>query len=216
MKEKTLTHLFFGSALLYIFLLNSLSFPLSTILKPMPIIILIWWARIHMPTNIKWVLLFWALVLSAGGDMALTFSGEESFLAGLALFFFAHLFFIGFFFSKPKKNKPALIIMSLLIPFAAFMFHLFSPHLREMYFPVLIYQSALIIMVSMALLGKDNTTTSKIGALFFLVSDSLLATKLFLFPAAPLSHIVIVTYYLAQFFILKGAIVSKQTHKMAY
>lgn len=211
MKEKTLTHLFFASAVLYVCLLTHLHFPMNTMLKPLPIIILMWWVRVYMPTNTQWAFLFWALVLSVGGDMTLTFSGQESFLAGLSLFLCAHLCFIAFFFSKPDFKAVPLIIIATLVGFATFMFHRFSPHLGEMYYPVMFYMTVLILMVSMALLGKENVLMSKCGALLFLSSDSLLATQLFLKPDFPLAHAIIVTYYLAQFFIVRGALKTVKT-----
>lgn len=206
MKEKTLMHLFFATTVLYVCCLGFITFPVNTILKPLPLIILIWWARVHLPTTSKWLFLFWALVLSVGGDMALTFNGEVSFLAGLGLFFVAHLFYIGFFFSKPQLHWGWLILIGILIGFASVMFQRFIPHLGGMYYPVMAYMCVLILMVSTALLSSEVGSLAKLGALLFLCSDTLLATQLFLKPGVPLSHAIIVTYYLAQFFILKGAL----------
>lgn len=215
MKEKTLTHLFFATCLLYVCLLSFIDFPLNTLLKPLPIIVLLWWARVHMPTTNKWLFLFWALVFSLGGDMTLTFTGSETFLAGLGMFFLAHLFYIAFFFSKPHLTASTLLLMTATLTLAFVMFQQFAPHLGSLYYPVMAYMCVLLVMVSAALFGSQVSHLSKLGALLFLSSDTLLATQLFLKPAVPLAHAIIVTYYLAQFFILKGALLRIQSTQEA-
>lgn len=164
-----------------------------------------------MPTTTKWLFLFWALVLSVGGDMTLTLNGQDTFLAGLGMFFLAHLLYIGFFFAKPRLTWGSLIMIGGIIGFASVMFQRFAPHLGGMYYPVMAYMCVLILMVSTALLSSQATNISKLGALLFLCSDTLLATQLFLKPTLPLSHAIIVTYYLAQFLILKGALLKIKT-----
>lgn len=216
MKEKTLIHLFFASAVLYLALLNHITFPLTTILKPLPIMILMWWARLYMPNNIKWVFLFWALVLSACGDIALTFSGLESFIAGLSLFLFAHVLYIFLFFSRPVFHWLSVSVITLIVIFSYSMFQLLSPHLHELYIPVVLYLCVIVTMVSVALLGKNISQLSRVGVIFFLSSDSLLAIMLFLPHTLPLKHAVMVTYYLAQFMILKGMLPEQKTVHSAY
>jgi uncharacterized membrane protein YhhN len=157
-----------------------------------------------------------AFFFSWMGDVFLMFDEKNPlfFMLGLASFLIAHIIYI-FSFYKLAEKKSGISIKNILkgTPFyglALLIFYLLYPNLNELKIPVLIYTLVISTMVVFALnLNKKiiNSGWQMIfsGAIFFMISDSALAFNKFYSPV-PLSALVIMsTYILAQFLIMKGA-----------
>ncbi|MBP9102511.1 MAG: lysoplasmalogenase [Chitinophagaceae bacterium] len=217
MKQKHWTFLFaivLLGELIGIQLQNSI---LQFIFKPLiiPVVIGYFDSQINDITKgyNKWIVA--ALIFSWIGDVLLMFQDKKDifFLLGLSSFLLAHVFYIIYFHQvrvkeKVKSNPWLLVIV--VIYYAALISFL-SPYLGDMKLPVRIYGIVISFMFMLALhmLFIKNKQAGKwmmIGALLFVLSDSLLALNKFYQSFEFASVMIILTYALAQLFIVKGAV----------
>lgn len=161
----------------------------------------------------KWILL--ALLFSWGGDVLLMFQEKQSifFLLGLSSFLLAHIFYIVFFhkvrLQEAIKGNPWLLII-VVIYYAALISWL-SPYLGDMKLPVRVYGIVISFMLMLAmhmffLRNKAAGNWMLAGALLFVISDSVLAINKFYQPFEAAGVIIMLTYGLAQLFIIQGAV----------
>ena len=164
----------------------------------------------------KWLIS--ALFFSWIGDCILLFAhkGEVYFIFGLVAFLIAHILFIVLFTKQKSENKHVKSIL-FWIGFMAVLAYLVSmlsnllPTLGDLKIPVCIYALTISIMLIMAIKGAINWKNNAkslvlVGAVFFVVSDSILALDKFHSPIASASYSIMITYLIAQFCITKGII----------
>lgn len=160
----------------------------------------------------KWILA--ALLFSWAGDILLMFQEKitDFFLFGLSAFLVAHIFYIIFFHSIRVKEgiKGKLLLFIPVAVYYAVLIMWLSPYLGDMQMPVTIYGIVISFMLMLALhmtliRNKKAGNLMVLGALFFVVSDSVLAVNKFLQPFVPASFVIMSTYGLAQYLIVKGA-----------
>lgn len=158
-----------------------------------------------------------ALLFSLIGDILLMFEDKSSnfFIAGLISFLLAHLMYISVFFKSRNKAANRFPILAVLVIYASGIFYFLKDGLGDMLFPVLAYILIILTMVATAFLRKKSEVTNSYnlvlaGAVFFLISDSLLALDKFYLPI-PLSSIsILLTYALAQYLIVLGIFKQKE------
>jgi uncharacterized membrane protein YhhN len=161
----------------------------------------------------KWILA--ALLFSLLGDVVLMFQEKNSifFLLGLSAFLIAHIFYIIFFHKvrvkENVKSNPWLLVV--VVIYYAALINLLSPYLADMKIPVLIYGVVIsfMFMLAMHMLFIKNKQAGQwmmAGALLFVMSDSILAINKFYQPFEVAGVLIMLTYGLAQFFIVHGAI----------
>jgi alkenylglycerophosphocholine/alkenylglycerophosphoethanolamine hydrolase len=143
-----------------------------------------------------------ALVFSAIGDVMLGLHREDFFIFGLLSFLVAHLFYTGLFarnFRRPLRTdvEQKMIIVCLLTFSAAMTMWLWSG-LGAMKIPALIYLCAITLMCLAATLMDLSKRTVLIGAILFLLSDSLIAANKFKTPIPLSSYAIWLTYYAGQ------------------
>ena len=160
----------------------------------------------------KWVLL--ALFFSWAGDVLLMFQPKDDlfFLLGLSAFLLAHIFYIVFFhqlrMQENIKSNPWLLL--LVVIYYAVLISWLSPWLGTMKIPVRIYGIVISFMLMLALhllslKDKRSGGCLAVGALLFVLSDSVLAINKFYLPFEAAGIIIMLTYGAAQFFITEGA-----------
>lgn len=160
----------------------------------------------------KWIL--GALVFSLLGDFLLMFEDKKSifFLLGLSSFLLAHIFYIVFFhqirLKEIVKGNPWLLV-AVVIYYAA-LITLLSPYLADMKVPVLVYGTVIsfMFMLAMHMLFIKNKAAGKwmmFGAILFVISDSVLAINKFYQSFETAGILIMLTYGLAQLFIVEGA-----------
>jgi len=156
------------------------------------------------------------LVLSLVGDVILMSEGKDEFLMGLGVFFIAHVMYIIAFSVPPKRDSP-LVKLHLLrgIPFVALFAVVpmtLTAKMREEPEPdliliVAVFAYGLILSLmgwrAAARIGYPKETLSSqvialVGALFFLLSDCLLAFNKFHTPLEYAQVWVLTTYWLGQ------------------
>jgi uncharacterized membrane protein YhhN len=155
-----------------------------------------------------------ALLFSLLGDVLLMFQERNSifFLLGLSAFLLAHVFYIVFFhhvrIKENVKSNPWLLVI--VVIYYAALINWLSPFLGSMKIPVSIYGViiSIMFMLAMHMLYIKNKIAGKwmmAGAFLFVVSDSLLAINKFYQPFEAAGVLIILTYGVAQFFIVEGA-----------
>ena len=161
----------------------------------------------------KWILA--ALLFSLAGDALLMFEEKNSifFLLGLSSFLLAHIFYIVFFHvvrvREKIKGNPWLLVV--VVIYYAILINLLSPYLADMKIPVLVYGIVIsfMLMMAMHMLFIKNKRAGRwmmFGALLFVVSDSVLAINKFYQSFEAAGVLIMLTYGLAQLFIVEGAI----------
>lgn len=159
-------------------------------------------------------LLISALFFSWIGDVVLLFAnqGVIYFIIGLVSFLIAHLFYIVLF---SKLQKVTTIKYKRFIPLVLLYLFGFLSFLWEklggMKIPVIIYALVISTMLLVAIKGYFtwNSKSGKlllIGAVFFVLSDSILAINKFYVPIYLSSFWIMSTYITAQFLIVKGVL----------
>lgn len=168
----------------------------------------------------KWI--FLSLFFSWTGDVVLMFQENNSlfFLIGLSAFLVAHIFYIFLFHNIRiiENIKSNLWLLVLVVLYYAVLITLLSPHLGDMKLPVRIYGIVIsfMFMLAMHMLYIKNKIAGQwmmIGALMFVLSDSMLAINKFYQSFQGAGIVIMGTYGLAQLFIIEGAsryIISKQ------
>ena len=154
-----------------------------------------------------------ALFFSWVGDILLMFQARNSifFLLGLSAFLLAHVCYIIFFHGiRVRENiKSNLWLLLIVVIYYAILITILSPHLGDMKLPVRIYGIVIsfMFMLAMHMLFIKNKTAGKwmmIGALLFVISDSALAINKFYQSFEFAGIIIMLTYGLAQLFIIEG------------
>ncbi len=146
-------------------------------------------------------LLALALGLSAAGDVLLDLD-PRLFAFGLAAFLLAHLVYIALFTrNRARPFHPGLPRVSAVLAILAGNTALASwivPAVDGLAIPVVLYICAITAMVSLAILARFEKLWVPLGAVLFLISDSLLAVNKFK-TAVPLhEYLIWTTYYLGQ------------------
>ncbi|WP_323788621.1 lysoplasmalogenase [Psychroserpens sp.] len=181
--------------------------------KPLIIVslLLFFYTRNHRldPTIKKLMIL--ALVFSLIGDVALLFDtiNPVYFIIGLGSFLLAHGMYVIVFLKQRNPQKSPLGFMALMLVYAAFLFYILKDGLGELLLPVIVYMMVILSMSTTAFLRqKQNNSKSYnwvfIGAILFMISDSILAIDKFYQPLELSSIGIMLTYALAQYCIVIG------------
>lgn len=157
-----------------------------------------------------------ALLFSLLGDILLMFVkwSPGYFMFGLVAFLIAHLFYIGVFLKQRDTHKKPYLFILILMVYAFGLFYILKDGLADMLIPVIIYMLVILSMTTSAFLrtsqtGKLSYDFVFLGAVFFMISDSLLAINKF-HTAIPFSNVsIMLTYALAQYLIVFGVLKSR-------
>jgi uncharacterized membrane protein YhhN len=216
-KNYSLVYILFGVvAILDIFVAFFFS-EIRIFTKPllMPLLMLGYYLEVKPLKDFSKILL-WGLFFSWVGDILLMLEASNGsfFIGGLLAFLTAHLLYIRYF-SKTKsayesylKSRPIMLLAVLV--YVIELLYILWPYLGGMKLPVVVYACVIGTMLAFALwqFGKLEKKTSLLfigGAVFFVISDSLLAISKFK-DQFPLSDILIMfTYCLAQYLLARGS-----------
>lgn len=157
------------------------------------------------------LLMLLALLFSLLGDIALLFDHISSsyFIMGLVSFLLAHVMYILIFLKHRNTSSKPYGFLALILLYAVSVFFYLKDGLGDMLIPVAVYMIVILGMATSAFLRRKSVNTKSftwvlIGAILFLVSDSILAIDKF-HHALPLSSVsIMLTYALAQYCIVIG------------
>ena len=198
------------------------NFPvLKFISKPMlmPILALIVYSNGLQGRQRNYILA--ALFFSFLGDIFLMLDDKQPlfFIAGLISFLITHILYIIYFLAlKPFRRsliKAHPYLPVLIIVYGAVLVYFLYPSLGVLKIPVMLYAAIICTMLvcSIHIYKRVSTTSGQqliMGALLFVVSDSLLAIHKFYQPFAMSSLFIMLTYCGAQFFLVKGFVSNKR------
>ena len=155
----------------------------------------------------------YALIFSSVGDVLLEINfnmldadpegAKPYFLGGLAAFLVAHIVYIRVFSADTTKIHPSLKL--LLFCFYGGMMYTLLPNVKqELLVPILVYGAAIAFMGATMIaryhvpeIHPQSKFLAVMGALFFMLSDSILAVNKFVYPVPNGKGIVLATYYIA-------------------
>ena len=184
--------------------------------KPLLMLGLIVYFNSEVPKTVLSKFVNAALFFSLLGDVFLIFSDEQPlfFLLGLGSFLLAHLvyIFLNLNLVNTEDRKLKFKWHDLLFGiYGLFMFRYIRPDLGDMMIPALVYTIIICIMgiTASKRWGKTNKTSFwyiMIGAFFFIISDSILAINHFTNPFPQAGFLIMLTYIIAQFTIVRGIV----------
>jgi uncharacterized membrane protein YhhN len=181
----------------------------------MPALLAWYWLAAGAGQRSVWVLA--ALVFSCAGDTLLLFQQEpQFFIFGLGAFLVGHLFYIFAYrqhqqevetdtLGNVRKLRMAFPVLLAGIGFVVVLF----PVLGSMRMPVIVYAAVIQVMVITSIFRWGRTNTASfflvlLGAVLFMISDSMIAINKFYTPFAHASFAIMSTYLLGQFLIVRG------------
>ncbi|MBP4138649.1 lysoplasmalogenase [Flavobacterium geliluteum] len=215
-------YIFFG--LFYLFILLSGNESLDLFLKPFLIPLLGVGVYLNEKFPSKKILLT-ALLFSWMGDIVLIFADKDEiyFIVGLVFFLISHLVYCLLFSKQIKtratKNKITFGAgILLIILYLAGMLAVLIPHLGPLKIPVTVYASVISVMLLFAFNGflvwkKPGNQFIFVGAIVFVMSDSILAINKFYAPIERSSFFIMLTYLVAQYLIVVGILNLNSTFK---
>jgi len=203
--------LFFAVVIADVFAIISNNEQIRFVSKPllMTFLALVYLFSVKKPKGIYILGLFFSFL----GDVFLLGTGQEFFMLGLASFLLAHIIYIKITSSYLDANLTAKMISSA-FPFVLFfclLLYLVADQLGNLLVPVIVYGVTISTFGSVAFLLYRTLKSVPnqwlfIGAIFFIISDSLIALNKFHEPRAYYGLLIMLTYILAQFLICKAMI----------
>ncbi len=167
------------------------------------------WALLYLPNP----LITAGLLLGAIGDIALTRPGQRAFLIGMAAFALGHLAYAAAFLphlAAPNPRQTAILVALALLLASTEIW--LTPHTGALRNPIRGYVAVIGLMAISAtvLLPGPARESIQLGALLFVLSDLLLALRLFRAHTPRSKSLLSLTlwpaYWLGQALILLGAI----------
>ncbi len=204
---KGFTLLFFTVSILDIIGVAINNAMLQVVFKPMIIISLMALYYFTVAKKNNWYLL--ALAFSFLGDVFLM-DKNNLFMFGIASFLVTQLLYIFMIVKQMKKpsNFKKYLYTFLFANYVVYLIGLLKPNLGELLYPVIIYGIAIAIFGLVATLNyvTKRTITAlylMLGAMLFLISDSMIALNKFHEPQSIYPVAIMITYVLAQYLIYK-------------
>ncbi|MFE7191078.1 lysoplasmalogenase [Kitasatospora sp. NPDC057541] len=147
-----------------------------------------------------------ALLASAGGDVLLQFGQDATFLAGMGSFAAAHVCYVTMFAGQGAltDRRRTLVVAAAYATAWASMVALLWPDLGDLRIPVAGYS---LLLASTAVTSAGLGVRTGLGGALFLLSDTLIATKLANWRELPGHEFwIMATYILAQYLLATGAL----------
>ncbi len=175
------------------------------IFKPLTMILIITIAFSLQTTNKAYkTTVIVGLFFSMGGDILLMVP-FDLFVPGLVSFLIAHLIYIYAFRPQQKKAANRLVLIPLFI-YGLLIYFFLAPNLGDMKIPVGAYVIVILIMAWQAWKQWEHNQTdwaklALIGAIIFVISDTILAINKFSQPFTAARLLTLTTYFSAQWLI---------------
>lgn len=164
----------------------------------------------HLHTSTRRITLL-ALAFSLLGDVLLMFVDTSSlfFITGLIAFLIAHVMYVLVFLKKKNATVKPYGFVIILLLYACGLFYVLKDGLGNLLIPVILYMTVILSMSTSAFIRKGTVSKLSyllvfVGALFFMVSDSILATNKFYEPLTYSGISIMLTYAIAQYLIVIG------------
>jgi len=177
---------------------------IAGVLKPLPIALLAVMVWQGTPLDGRYSTFVVAgLVCSLVGDVCLLV--PRRFVAGLASFLVAHLFYIAAFGAGAHEGAPGATLLAPFLALAAVLIGALWRRVQALRGPVVTYVAVITAMgwqaavrAAAPLTPEPSGMLALVGALVFMTSDAVLAFDRFIRPFRAADAAVMVTYYAAQ------------------
>lgn len=207
MSEAPLSSLVLCSAALHLIAEYRGPTPLIYIFKPLTtaLIFLIALTTPHPVSSFYQYLICTGLLLSLAGDIFLMLPADR-FVPGLLSFLTAHVCYIAAFFSDAGESVALWRTLPLLI-YGAVVYRILAAHLGKLKAPVIVYMVVILTMLwfsweRWAGAGeRKSATLAFVGALLFVMSDTVLALERFKAKHYMGQALILSTYYAGQWMI---------------
>ena len=157
-----------------------------------------------------------ALVFSWLGDVTLQLQNKNDifFMVGLSCFLIAQVMYLIAFFSTKGENvlffKKVYLIFPVII-YGVIIIYVLYDGLIDMKLPVIIYTVVILTMLTAALNREKKVIRQSyilvlLGAIFFVLSDSMIAISKFGYPFILSRVAIMTTYIVAQYLIVLGCL----------
>ncbi len=205
--KKSFIYLFFIILLADVFAIVMSNHHLQIVFKPLLMITLIIYYRLSATRVNK--LFIVALCFAFAGDVLLLFDNNITyFLGGIASFLVMHLFYIGIF-STFLQEKSLSVFAKGIVPFLCYfsvILLLIFNQLNELLIPVLVYGGVISLFGTVSLVNyvQKHSIDNRwllVGAVLFIISDSLIAINRFYLPHLVFEVLIIVLYAISQWII---------------
>jgi uncharacterized membrane protein YhhN len=210
-KTTVLSVLYFLTGTIYIASEGHIPFLPELLIKALiiPILIIIFIINLKHNLNRFGRLMLTGLFLSWAGDVIL----DLSFIPGLACFLMAHIMYLSVFLLTPGESmlfRRYFLLIPVALYGAGLICYLYND-LGEMKFPVILYTVIILAMLSAAInrlmkVNKESYRLVLAGAIMFVLSDSAIAVNKFTCPFKFSGIVIMSTYVMAQYLIIKGYI----------
>jgi len=155
--------------------------------------------------GLKEYLIILALIFSGAGDL----SGVMGCLIlQMSFFAIAHIFYIIAFLQKARFSIVGIVTSVLIVGIVLFytIFITIKAHDNELYAPV-VYSIVISVMCASSFLYNwQYRTLFRIGAVLFILSDGMIAWRMYMGSFPYMSFAIMVSYYFAQYLFTKGAL----------
>lgn len=188
----------------YLTFIDNSHYPLSYLHKALPIVLLVYWLVKNVKKDLIGPLL--ALGFSAIGDVLLALSFPYHFEWGLGAFFIAQCCYSLVFIRWVKWRNWKIWPISVLVIYLLWVSAIILPASGNLMLPVSVYMLAVSLMAMTAIMSTEHHFFIVCGALFFVVSDSLIAINKFVTTLPYEAFAIMLTYYIAQYLLTIGII----------
>ncbi|NLL12483.1 MAG: hypothetical protein GX267_03665 [Fibrobacter sp.] len=204
-----LQYSFISVAAFFLLFLSVLPHPVFVTLKITPAIIAIITVFFYGNPKKKFlpILIFFFM---GAGDLFLGLSRTRFFTFALASFMVANILLLLYNIPYAGKSKPGMIKASAIVVFSIIIGFITLPGSNDFFIPVLIY---LMMISAMAFVSAFNINHKGslvyTGAVFFVLSDSLIAYDKFVRPVQGSLLVILILYYLALYCFCFGIVPSR-------
>jgi len=202
-ERKLLFTIYIICAAAFVLLLTIHPYPFSFVLKAIPTVLFAYlcFKYLKMPEKL---FMGFGFICCTCGDIFLDFSRELYFIHALVSFLLGHALYTFGFLKRAqfKKGKIPFALAAFLYTFIITLILL--PSLGSFCIPVIVYILVITIMGISAAFITGKSLGIYLGAMIFIVADSLIAINKFLVPFNYSTPIIISLYFIAQFKIGTG------------
>lgn len=218
MNLRLLTTLYFAIGIIFMALetIGSTWFAIAAKALIIPVLIILYLGFVKGQMNGFHRSIISALVFSWLGDVTLQLQSRNDifFMIGLSCFLIAQVIYLIAFFSTRGENilffrKIYLVIFVYL--YGVFLIYILFDHLGDMKIPVILYAAVILTMLASALnrqnkVNRQSYSLVLIGAILFVLSDSMIALNKFAYPFDLARIAIMTTYISAQYLIAIGCL----------
>lgn len=155
--------------------------------------------------GLKEYLIILALIFSGAGDLS---GVAGQLILQMSFFAIAHILYITAFLQKARFSIAGIVTSVLIVGFVLFytIFITIKVHDNELYAPV-IYSIVISVMCASSFLYNwQYRTLFRIGAVLFILSDGMIAWRMYMGSFPYMSLAIMASYYLAQYLFTNGVL----------